>query len=79
MKETKDIKQEPESGAAKKRKTEWQAAVKKLPGDVSFVKVGRTSFKSCMVHQILSGSLGVSFLVCGTSSSRDCHNSSPSS
>lgn len=33
-------KSEVENPAAKKRKTEWQTAVKKMPGDTSFVKVG---------------------------------------
>lgn len=34
------VKVEAESAAAKKRKTEWHAALKKMPGDVSFAKVG---------------------------------------
>ena len=34
------VKVEAESAATKKRKTEWQAALKKMPGDVTFAKAG---------------------------------------
>ena len=34
-------KSDTESAASKKRKTEWTTALKKMPGNVSFAKVGR--------------------------------------